>query len=80
MSPRAPDRNLRPIIAFVIFASGLEHVGLSTTALGWVPFAVLLAGGAVELAYVRPGRSAAPADEVETSGTPGHEVPRERPG
>src|SRR5215472_17297121 len=33
-SSRAPDRLIRPIITFVIFASGLKYVGVPTTALG----------------------------------------------
>lgn len=56
ISSRAPDRYLRPVITFVIFASGLKYVGLSTTALGWTVGGVLLAAGVFWLAYVRPGR------------------------
>ena len=57
ISSRAPDRYIRPVITFVIFASGLKYVGLGTTALGWTLGAVLLAAGAVWLAYVRPRRA-----------------------
>ena len=57
ISSRAPDRLLRPVITFVIFASGLKYVGVGTTALGWTLGAVLLAGAVVWLAYVRPGRA-----------------------
>ena len=35
-SSRVPDRFVRPVIAFVIFASGLKYAGLSVDALGWV--------------------------------------------
>jgi hypothetical protein len=42
-SSRMPDRYVRPVIAFVIFASGLKYVGLDTTALGWVLGITLLA-------------------------------------
>jgi hypothetical protein len=56
ISSRAPDHYIRPVITFVIFASGLKYVGLSTTALGWTLGAVLLAAGVFWLAYVRPGR------------------------
>jgi len=45
LSSRAPDKYIRPIITFVIFASGLKYVGMGTTALGWTLCAVLLAGG-----------------------------------
>ncbi|MGB7052973.1 MAG: sulfite exporter TauE/SafE family protein [Acidimicrobiales bacterium] len=58
-SSRAPDRYIRPAITFVIFASGLKYVGLSTTTLGWVLCALLLAAGATWLAVVRPWRSGA---------------------
>jgi uncharacterized membrane protein YfcA len=57
ISSRAPDRLLRPVITFVIFASGLKYVGVGTTALGWTLGAVLLAAAVVWLAYVRPGRA-----------------------
>ena len=57
ISSRAPDRYIRPVITFVIFASGLKYVGLSTTALGWTLGAVLLAAAVVWLAYVRPGQA-----------------------
>ncbi len=57
ISSRAPDRYIRPVITFVIFASGLKYVGLSTTALGWTLGAVLVGAGAVWLAYVRPRRA-----------------------
>jgi len=46
LSSRAPDRWIRPIIGFVIFASGLKYVGLQTTTLGWTlaATAVLVVG------------------------------------
>src|SRR4029077_4069943 len=44
-SSRAPDRYIRPIITFVIFASGLKYIGVATTVLGWVLCAVLLTAG-----------------------------------
>jgi uncharacterized membrane protein YfcA len=61
-SSRAPDRYIRPIITFVIFASGLKYIGVGTTALGWTLCAVALGGGGYWLARTRPwsnGRSAA---------------------
>jgi uncharacterized membrane protein YfcA len=54
VSSSAPDRYLRPVITFVIAASGLKYVGVGTTALGWILCATLLAAAAVWLAYVRP--------------------------
>jgi hypothetical protein len=59
LSSRAPDRYVRPVITFVIFASGLKYVGLGTTALGWVLCATLLVAGAVWLVLARPWRAAA---------------------
>jgi hypothetical protein len=53
LSSSVPDRYIRPVIAFVIFASGLKYVGLDTTTLGWVLFATLLLGATFWLAQVR---------------------------
>jgi uncharacterized membrane protein YfcA len=44
LSARAPDRYIRPVITFVIFASGLKYVGVPTTALG-ITLAVVAVGG-----------------------------------
>jgi uncharacterized membrane protein YfcA len=54
ISSSAPDRYVRPAIAFVIFASGLKYVGLGTTALGWVLASTLLAGSAAWVWLARP--------------------------
>jgi hypothetical protein len=56
-SSRAPDRYIRPIITFVIFASGLKYVGLGTTVLGWVLCAVALTGGCYWLFRTQPWRN-----------------------
>ena len=53
LSSSVPDRYIRPVIAFVILASGLKYVGLSTTALGWT-----LCGGAAGRSGVRRLRAA----------------------
>jgi len=55
LSSRAPDRYIRPVITFVIFASGLKYVGLSTSALGWV-LGAMLAAAAAWTAWARPWR------------------------
>jgi uncharacterized membrane protein YfcA len=63
LSSRAPDKFIRPVITFVIFASGLKYAGVGTTALGWILCAVLLAAAAAWLAVARPwrpGRAAVP--------------------
>jgi hypothetical protein len=57
ISSRAPDRYIRPVITFVILASGLKYVGLGTTALGWTLGAVLLAAAVYWLFYLRPRRA-----------------------
>jgi uncharacterized membrane protein YfcA len=62
LSSRAPDRYIRPIITFVIFASGLKYVGVGTTALGWILCLVALAGGAYWLARARPWQNGRLAD------------------
>ncbi len=54
LSSRAPDRYIRPAITFVIFASGLKYVGVSTTDLGWTLCAVLLVAGATWLFVTKP--------------------------
>jgi hypothetical protein len=67
LSSRAPDRYIRPIITFVIFASGLKYVGVGTTALGWVLCIVLLGGGIYWLVRTQPWRNGRPpGTEVAT--------------
>jgi uncharacterized protein len=58
LSSRAPDRYVRPVITFVIFASGLKYVGVGTYTLGWILCAVLFAAGAAWLVYARPWATA----------------------
>jgi uncharacterized protein len=57
LSSRAPDRYIRPIITFVIFASGLKYIGVGTTALGWILVIVALGGGGYWLARTQPWRN-----------------------
>jgi hypothetical protein len=61
LSSSVPDRYIRPVIAFVILASGLKYVGLSTTTLGWTLSAVLLAGAAFVAYELRGSRERADA-------------------
>jgi uncharacterized protein len=74
-SSRAKDAYVRPVIAFVIFASGLKYVGVGTTALGWTLAAVVVAGAvswaAVTLVHRRHA-AAAPAEPL-----PGRPAPDE---
>jgi hypothetical protein len=64
LSSSAPDRYIRPVITFVVAASGLKYVGVETTALGWILVAVLLIAGASWLAYKRPWQSSSGLAEV----------------
>jgi hypothetical protein len=57
LSSTVPDRYIRPVIAFVIFASGLKYVGLATTALGWTLVVVLLAGATFILMELRGAKA-----------------------
>jgi uncharacterized membrane protein YfcA len=66
LSSRAPDRYIRPVITFVIFASGLKYAGVGTTALGWILCAVLLAAAVGWLIVARPWRPA----QARAPGTP----------
>jgi hypothetical protein len=56
LSSRAPDRYIRPVITFVIFASGLKYAGMGNTALGWTLCAALLACAAYWLIRNKPWR------------------------
>jgi hypothetical protein len=69
LSSRAPDRYIRPIITFVIFASGLKYIGVGTTALGWTLCAVALGGGGYWLARTRPWSNGRPAIVRSADGT-----------
>jgi uncharacterized membrane protein YfcA len=70
LSSRAPDKYIRPIITFVIFASGLKYVGLGTTALGWILCVVALVGGTYWLARVRPWRGGQATSSAEDAAAP----------
>jgi uncharacterized membrane protein YfcA len=69
LSSTAPDRYIRPVITFVIAASGLKYVGVGATALGWILCGMLLVAAVIWLAYGRPrqrrasGRVAAQAGD-----------------
>jgi uncharacterized membrane protein YfcA len=56
LSSRAPDKYIRPVITFVIFASGLKYAGMGTTALGWTLCLVALACGGYWLVRSRARR------------------------
>jgi uncharacterized protein len=64
VSSSAPDRYIRPIITFVVGASGLKYVGVGTTALGWVLCGALLTAGVIWLTYMRPRQRSRALDDV----------------
>jgi uncharacterized protein len=65
LSSTVPDRYIRPVIAFVIFASGLKYVGVGAAALGWILCSVLLIAASAWVVLTRPWRSGqAPAAET----------------
>jgi hypothetical protein len=71
LSSSAPDRYIRPAITFVIFASGLKYVGLSTEALGWSLCATLLVAGVAWAAVSKPWRQEQPGEAAEASAARG---------
>jgi uncharacterized membrane protein YfcA len=83
VSSSVPDRYVRPVIAFVIFASGLKYVGVGTVALGWTLCVLLLVSAVVWLLLrnaperVAPVRlaapPAAPAAAAQRTGADGRE-------
>jgi uncharacterized membrane protein YfcA len=68
-SSSAPDRYIRPVITFVVAASGLKYVGVGATALGWILCSTLLVLGSWWLARKRPWRSVIP-ESLPTDITP----------
>jgi uncharacterized protein len=63
LSSTVPDRYVRPVIAFVIFASGLKYVGVGATALGWILCSLLLVAALVWILRNRPWRTDEPAGD-----------------
>jgi uncharacterized protein len=61
LSSRAPDRYIRPVITYVIFASGLKYVGVPTTPLGVTLAAVAAGGLTFWLVRAQPWRRGLPA-------------------
>jgi uncharacterized protein len=80
LSSTAPDRYIRPVITFVVAASGLKYVGVGTTALGWILCGVLLVGATVWLVLKRPWQRSALQEPSETSEADALEVEEEISG
>lgn len=72
LSSRAPDKFIRPVITFVILASGLKYVGLSAIELGWTMSGVVVVAGGVVLYAVKPWRRS-------TGGATNHVMPMPGP-
>jgi hypothetical protein len=70
LSSTVPDRYVRPVITFVIFASGLKYIGLDTTALGWALCATLALIATAYLILAKPWRTAEVADLPVTVAEP----------
>jgi uncharacterized membrane protein YfcA len=73
LSSSVPDRYIRPVITFVILASGLKYIGLKTQTLGWTLCAILGAAAVAFLVIQRPwrtGASAAPDPAPPAPATP----------
>jgi uncharacterized protein len=68
-SSTVPDRYVRPVIAFVIFASGLKYIGVATTTLGWILCGTLLLCGLAWVAVARPWTNWATAPSGVEAGT-----------
>jgi uncharacterized membrane protein YfcA len=63
LSSTVPDRYIRPVIAFVILASGLKYIGVGPTALGWTLVVVLLLGACFILVQLRSADGQPAADD-----------------
>jgi hypothetical protein len=78
LSSSAPDKFIRPVITFVIFASGLKYVGVGTAALGWTLGIIVVATGigwVVITTRRRVSGQAALAAEGASQGTPADLTP-----
>jgi uncharacterized protein len=65
LSSRAPDKFIRPVITFVILASGLKYVGVPTTALGWTLGLILVAAAVAWITVTLVRRRAMPPAPAE---------------
>jgi uncharacterized membrane protein YfcA len=79
LSSSAPDRVIRPVITFVVTASGLKYVGVGTEALGWILCGALLVGASTWLLVKRRGngREYAPGETAPSETAPNEIRPRE---
>jgi uncharacterized membrane protein YfcA len=75
ISSSVPDRYVRPVITFVVFASGLKYIGVGTTALGWILCGVLFAAASAWLVSAKPWRKPSLSSEP----SPAEPRPADRP-
>ncbi len=77
VSSSVPDRYVRPVIAFVIFASGLKYVGLGAMTLGWALCGLLVAAAGLWLWRARPwqGGPISPPAPAASEPAPGEPAP-----
>jgi len=75
VSSSAPDHYIRPVITFVIAASGLKYVGIGTTALGWLLCGALLLAAAIWLTYMRPRARARALEARSSPARPAEDTP-----
>lgn len=74
VSSSVPDRYIRPVIAFVILASGLKYVGVGASTLGWILCALLLLAAAGWLFRAQPWRAATAPASAPYGAAPDEEV------
>jgi uncharacterized membrane protein YfcA len=70
LSSSAPDRYIRPVITFVVAASGLKYVGVGTTTLGWILCATLFVAGCAWLVQNRVRRKTTGLEDAPPVDTP----------
>ncbi len=80
LSSSVPDKYVRPVIAFVIYASGLKYVQIPTQTLGWVLCGTLLGCGGAWMAYARPWQRLPGATSEEPAAPDRHDLPGREPG
>jgi hypothetical protein len=78
LSSRAPDRIIRPILAVVLFISGLKFVGVATVTLGWSLAGILVLAALAWLLNPRPRPGSPAAGEEALRGATPMPEPRAR--
>jgi len=79
LSANAPDHIIRPALLFVLVASGLKLVGVSTPMLGWTMGTILAVGAATAVVAWRRGRRRVLQPAATTADTASRATADERP-